>query len=556
MFEFGKRRSSPLDRGIFAQGETKLQEYDYIIVGAGSAGCVIARRLSDDPATRVLLVEAGPPAKGFWVETPAGMSRLFKDMRYNWGYFTEPVPTLRDRSLYWPRGKALGGSSAINGLVYVRGNRGDFDHWAQLGNTGWGWDDVLPYFKRQENYGPGAGPMHGGTGPLTVTDPAVKHPTAADFLEAACRIGIPKVDRFDGTEPEAAGFLQANIRNGFRQSSFVAYIAPVRDRPNLVIESGAHVRRILIRDHQAVGVEVLRGHQTRSFAAKREVIVSAGALNSPQLLMLSGIGDGDALQPHGIKTLVHLPGVGQNLQDHFVARVQARSTPQSSYNRALHGWRKYLEGVRYLATRSGYLALPASMAAVFVKSSPNIAYSDLEISFRPMTFTYQPSGRVDIDHFDGISASVYNTRPASRGEVRLRSKDPLDAPAFIPNFLADKNDVQAMLSGLRTLRAIMSTEPLASRVISELTPGSSLTTDNQLIDYMEREGHCAFHPAGTCKMGINSMAVVDSRLRVQGVARLRVADASIMPTVTAGNTNAPSMMIGEKAADIIWSDAR
>ena len=450
-----------------------MREYDYIVVGAGSAGCVVARRLSDDPDARVLLLEAGPPAKGFWVKSPAGMAKLFKDTRYNWSYFTEPVPTLRDRRLYWPRGKALGGSSAINGLVYVRGNRGDFDHWAQLGNLGWGWDDVLPCFKRLENYGPGSSAMHGANGPLTVSDPAIKHPTAIDFVEAARRLGIRKVDRFDGTETEAAGFLQANIRNGVRQSSFDAFIAPVRSRPNLDIQSGAHVRRILIEDRQAVGVEVLQGHQTRSIAARREVIVSAGALNSPQLLMLSGVGDADALQRHGIATQVHLPGVGQNLQDHFVARVQARSTPESSYNRDLHGWRKYLEGIRYLTTRGGYLALASSMAAVFAKSSPNIAYSDLEISFRPMTFTHHPSGRVDIDGFDAISASVYNTRPASRGEVRLRSNNPLDAPAFIPNFLSDKNDVQAMLAGLRTIRAILATEPLASRVISELTPGSN-----------------------------------------------------------------------------------
>lgn len=533
-----------------------MQDYEYIIVGAGSAGCVIARRLSDDPNVRVLLLEAGPPAKGFWVESPAGMAKLFKDTRYNWSYFTEPVPTLRDRRLYWPRGKALGGSSAINGLVYVRGNRGDFDHWAQLGATGWGWDDVLPYFKRQENYGPGAGDLHGCDGPLTVSDPVIKHPTAIDFIEAAGRIGIPKVDRFDGTEPEAAGFLSANIRKGVRQSSFDAFVAPVRDRRNLEIQSGAHVRHILFEGRHAVGVEVLQAKQVLQFRAKREVIVSAGALNSPQVLMLSGIGDGQALQGHGIETLVHSPGVGRNLQDHFVARVQARSTPESSYNRALHGWRKYAEGVKYVVTRRGYLALASSMVGAFIKSSPHIAYSDLEISFRPMTFTHHPSGRVDIDGFDAISASVYNTRPASRGEVRLRSKDPLDSPAFYPNFLSDKNDVKAMLVGLRTLRKILATEPLASRVLSELTPGSQLTTDEQLIDYMEREGHCAFHPAGSCKMGTDPMAVVDPRLRVIGIEGLRVADASVMPTVTAGNTNAPSIMIGEKAADLIRADAR
>ncbi len=531
-----------------------MQEYDYIVVGAGSAGCVLATRLSDDSAIRVLLLEAGPPATGFWARTPAGMAKLFRDMRYNWGYFTEPVPTLRNRSLYWPRGKALGGSSAINGMVYVRGSRWDFDHWASLGNPGWEWENVLPYFTRVENYGSGAAPHHGSDGPLAVTDPAVKHPTAIDFIEAARRNGIPRVEAFTGTEQEGVGFLQACIRNGVRQSSYDAFIVPVRHRPNLVVESGVHVRRLLLKDRRAVGVEVLQGNQVRMIAATREVIVSAGALNSPQLLMLSGIGDGDALRRHGIETQVHLPGVGQNLQDHFVVRIQASATPESSYNRALHGWRKYMEGMRYLTTRGGYLALGSSMAAAFAKSSSAVEYADLEISFRPMTFTYHPSGKVDIDEFDAISASVYNTRPASRGEVLLRSSDPLQPPAFVPNFLADQDDVRAMLSGIRRLRAILATEPLASRVIGELTPGRDIRTDDQLLDYMEQEGHCAFHPAGTCKMGNDSMAVVDARLRVHGVDRLRVADASIMPTVTSGNTNAPSIMIGEKAADMIRVD--
>jgi len=524
------------------------QIYDYVIVGAGSAGCVIARRLSDDPAIRVLLLEAGPPAKGFWIDTPAGMSKLFRNLRYNWGYFTESMPTLRNRSLYWPRGKALGGSSAINGMVYVRGNRGDFDHWANLGNPGWAWDDVLPYFKRLENYPPMT------DGPLSVSDPSVKHPTAADFIEAARRMGIPTVHPFSGEEPESAGFLQASIRNGRRHSSYEAYLAPVRDRANLAVKTGMHVRRVLIENRRAIGVEVLQDNRLRTITAAREVILCAGALNSPQVLMLSGIGDGDALQRHGIAPVLHLPGVGRNLQDHFVARIQWASTPESSYNRALHGWRKYAEGARYLATRGGYLASAASMAAAFVRSSSEFSYSNLEMSFRPMTFTYHASGAVEIDKIDAISASVYNTRPASRGEVRLRSNNPLDAPLFLPNLLSEPSDVQTMLSGIRKLRAIVSTEPLAHRVISELTPGSASRTDEELIDYLEREGQCAFHPAGSCKMGSDAMAVVDARLRVRGVDSLRVADASIMPTVTAGNTNAPCIMIGEKASDLIRAD--
>jgi len=528
--------------------------FDFIVVGAGSAGCVVARRLSDDPAVSVLLVEAGPPARGFWVRTPAGMAKLFKHPRYNWGYFTEPVPTLRDRVLYWPRGKAVGGSSAINGLVYVRGNRSDFDHWASLGNSGWAWEDVLPHFRRIENRGEAARPSQGTQGELAVSDSAIKHPTAVDFIESSRRLGIPTVDVFNGEETEAVGFLQANIRNGVRQSSYDAFLEPVRHRANLVIESGAHVKRILLEGGRAVGIEMLQDNKVRSFTVKREVIVCAGALNSPQVLMLSGIGDGAELSRHGIDTVHHLPGVGRNLQDHFVARIQAAVTPESSYNRALNGWRMYAEGMRYLVTRGGYLALPSSMAGAFVKSSPAVDYSDLEISFRPMTFTHLPSGQVRVDPIDAVGASVYNTRPASRGRVTLRSPNPLEPPRFQPNFLEHSDDIRVMLSGVRRLRQIFATEPLASRVVSEITPGADRVTDEQLLDYLQREGHCAFHPAGSCKMGNDDMSVVDSRLRVRGLTGLRVADASIMPTVTAGNTNAPSIMIGEKASDMIRAD--
>jgi choline dehydrogenase len=533
---------------------TDTPSFDYVVIGAGSAGCVVARRLSDDPANRILLLEAGPPARGFWMRTPAGMARLMKDARTNWCYFTEPVPTLHDRRVYFPRGKALGGSGAINGLMYVRGNARDFDHWAQLGNPGWNWDAVLPVFQRIERYWPGAGPLLGTDGPLTISPPAVVHPTALDFIAAAERLGIPRAAPFDGTEPEAVGLLPAAIRDGIRQSSHDAFIAPVLPRANLVIETEAHVRRILLEEGRATGVEIEQHGTRRSFHARREIILSAGALNSPQVLMLSGIGDGEALRRHGIAPVLHLPGVGQNLQDHFVARVQARATPGSSYNRALHGWRKYVEGARYLATRGGYLALGSSMAAAFVRSHPGLAYSDLEISFRPMTFSTDAAGTPSVDASDGISASVYLTRPAARGQVRLRSADPLEPPAFIPNFLGEPADVAAMLSGLRVLRRIMASEPLAARVVAESMPGAALRSDADLLDYMRREGQCAFHPAGSCAMGRGPMAVVDARLRVHGLDRLRVADASIMPTVTAGNTNAAATMIGEMAASMILAD--
>jgi choline dehydrogenase len=329
----------------------------------------------------------------------------------------------------------------------------------------------------------------------------------------------------------------------------------VRVRANLVVRTGVHVRRVTFEGRNATGVDVLEDGQTHAYHARKEVILSGGALASPHLLMLSGIGDGDALRRHGIETLTHSPGVGRNLQDHFSARVQAFCTPQSSYNSDLTGWRKYREGLRYVLTKRGYLALSSSQAAAFVKSRPELEYADLEISFRPMTFTYNDAGTMQVDSYHAVGASVYRVRPASRGEVLLRSADPMEPPAFVPNYLQAREDVEATMFGLRTLRAILATEPMASRIVRERVPGPDVETDDQLIDFMRREGHCAFHPAGTCKMGNDAMAVVDAQLRVRGVERLRVVDASIMPTVTSGNTNAPTVMIAEKAADMIHADA-
>ncbi|WP_349607709.1 GMC family oxidoreductase N-terminal domain-containing protein [Cupriavidus sp. DF5525] len=529
--------------------------YDYIIVGAGSAGCVLARRLSEDPGTRVLLVEAGPPADDFWIRTPAGMGKLFKSERYNWCFQTEPVPSLRNRQIYWPRGKTLGGSSAINGMVYVRGNRRDFDHWRDLGNPGWGWDDVLPYFRRSVCDAADTEPASGPHGLLTVSDPSVLHPAALAFLASAQQTGLARLDDFNEGDQEGVGLLRATIRNGVRQSTYDAFLAPVAGRrPNLEIRTGAHVRRVLFSGLAATGIEVLLEGRIQRFEAAREVILSAGALSSPHLLMLSGIGNGEQLRQHGIATVAHVPGVGKNLQDHFAVRVQAQTTPGGSYNQHLGGWRKYAEGARYLITKGGYLALGSSIAAAFVRSGPDVEYADMELSFRPMTFSYDGSSEAVVDSFPAISASVYRVRPASRGEVVLRSGDPMQSPAFVPNYLQDPEDVRAMLAGLRRLREILAMEPLSALIVRELVPGDPVRTDAQWIDYMEREGQCAFHPAGTCKMGKDSMAVVDARLRVRGVERLRVVDASIMPVVTSGNTNAPTIMIGEKGADMILAD--
>ncbi len=532
-----------------------MDAYDYIVIGAGSAGCALARRLSDDPESKVLLLEAGPPTDKFWVRAPAGMAKLFLDKQFNWSYFTEPMPTLRNRRMYWPRGKGLGGSSSINGMIFIRGHRKDFDHWKSLGNSGWGFDDVLPYFKRMEHNERGENEYRGVGGPVWISDPVIRHPSSADFIESAVRTGIPRTDDLNGETHDGVGFMQHSIRRGERQSAYTAYLKPVLNRANLVVKTGVLVHKILFQGNQATGVEVSNGSERRIYTAAREVVLSAGALNSPQLLMLSGIGPGAELQRHGIRPVIDCQGVGQNLQDHFYVHCQARTGQDSSYNHELHGLRKYWQGLRYLVNGSGYLALGSSQVAAFVKSRANEEYADLQISFRPMTFTYHPDGVVEVDRVPAVSASVYRVRPAATGSVTLRSSDPTQAPVFTPNFLTDQDDVRAMIQGIRKIREILATEPIASRVVAEYAPGPSAQTDDQLVAFMQEHGNSAFHPAGTCKMGQDSMSVVDERLRVRGVERLRVVDASIMPRVTAGNTNAPTMMIGEKGADMIRRDS-
>ncbi|HDS1697861.1 MULTISPECIES: GMC family oxidoreductase N-terminal domain-containing protein [unclassified Pseudomonas] len=531
-----------------------MENYDYIVVGAGSSGCVVASRLSEDPHVRVLLIEAGGSMEDFWVNTPAGMAKLFGSERFNWRFKTAPVPTLDGRQVQWDRGKGLGGSSAINGMIYMRGQPEDYDRWAQLGNVGWGWDDVLPYFKRSENNMRGANAFHGDQGPLYVTDPVELHPAAHDFITACVNTGIERSSDLNAPPYPAVGVRQYTIKKGQRHSAYKAFLHPVRHRPNLDMLTNAHVTRILFDGDEATGVEVQLQSQRRAITATREVILSAGALASPQLLMLSGVGPAAQLQRHGIAVRRDLPGVGRNLQDHWYASMAWRCTPASSVNHRLNGVRKYLEGARYVLTHSGYLALGAAPVTAYARSEAGERV-DLQLSLNPMSFSATASGEVAADNYPGLSASVVLLSPRSRGYLELASANPLDAPLLHPNYFSDESDIRRHIAGLRQLRQILQTQPLAQRVVEEIKPGPQCTSDDELFDYIKRFGGTGWHPVGTCKMGNDGDAVVDAQLRAHGLRRLRVIDASIMPVIPTGNTNAPCIMIGEKGADMIRADA-
>ncbi|MDW3682783.1 GMC family oxidoreductase N-terminal domain-containing protein [Cupriavidus sp. CV2] len=531
-----------------------MREFDYIVVGAGSAGCAVARRLSDQTSNRVLLIEAGDRPSGFWLNTPAGMAKMFSENKFNWSFGTEPIPDANHRRMIWPRGKTLGGSSAINGMVFTRGIRHDYDEWVRQGNPGWGWNDVLPVFQRLEHNSQ-SGAMVGKGGPQKVSDPAVKSGLLDDFVHAAAlSCDVPIAENLSTQGLEGTGMLQASIWKGRRQSAYEAYIRPVERRRNLTIATQAHVTRILIAGDRATGIEVCIDGGLREYSAKREVILCAGAIGSPHLLLLSGIGNSDELRAHRVAPKVQLPGVGKNLQDHYSSQIKVRTSPRASYNRYLTGWRKYVEGARYLFNQSGYLACGATLAGALVKSEPNLEHADLDIGFRPISMTYSPSGQVVVDQLNAFSLSVFVCRPRSRGMVQLASADPLQPPRIHPNYFSDPADMVSHVRGMRICRQILSAEPLASSVHEELLPGLQHGSDEQLADYIRKTGKTSFHASGTCRMGEDPMAVVNARLQVHGMANIRVVDASIMPTVTSANTNAPSIMIGEKGAEMILQD--
>ena len=529
-------------------------EADFVVIGAGSAGCAVAARLSEDPATRVVLLEAGGEDKNRWIHIPLGFGRTFADPSVNWCYETEPDPGAAGRRVFWPRGKVLGGSSSINGMVYIRGQAEDFDHWRQLGNTGWSFDDVLPYFKRAEHQTRGADPFHGTDGPLCVSDVPDRHPICEAFIQSAIELGLPRNGDFNGASQDGVGYHQTTTRNGRRCSTAVGYLRPAMHRPNLRVVTEALTEKILFEGRRAIGAAFRRDGRLCTALAAREVILCGGAVNSPQLLMLSGIGPQENLAEFGIPVVHHLPGVGQSLQDHYSAPIKLRcKLPITVNDVMLSNTRKLKAGLEYYMFHRGPLAMISSPAALFARTRPELASPDIKISISPFSAERPQDG---LHRFSGFTSIAYQLRPESRGEIKLKSPDPFDAPAVHPKYLSAETDQQTIVAGLRLIRRILANPHMRAFIESEFQPGPAMESDEQLLNYARRRGGTVYHPTSTCKMGSDPMAVVDAELRVHGIEGLRVADASIMPTVVSGNTNAATIMIGEKLADMVRQPLR
>jgi choline dehydrogenase len=529
------------------------ESFDYIIVGAGSAGCVLAHRLTASGRHRVLLLEAGGEDRNIWIHIPLGYGKLFANPKVNWLYSSEPEPELNNRRIIQPRGKVLGGSSSINGLLYIRGQPEDFDHWRQLGNTGWSFADVLPYFRRAEDQQRGEDALHGVGGPLAVSDVCEPHPLCEAFLAAVEQAGLPRNDDFNGPTQEGAGYYQLTTRNGRRWSTAVGYLRPARRRHNLAVRANALTQRILFDGRRAVGVEYQQGDVTRFARAEVEVIIAGGAFNSPQLLQLSGIGPAALLQSFGIEVIADMPGVGADLQDHLQVRMQYRCTEPITMNDIMNSRRRRLAaGLRYVLWRKGLLTIGAGYAGGFFRTDGSAATPDVQVHV--IIFSADTVGAA-LHPFPGFIASVCLLRPESRGHVRVRSADPREPPAIQPSYLSAPNDRDVMTRGMKLLRRIMSQPAIRRYIAAEHAPGAQCTSDEDLLAFARETGTTVFHPTSTCRMGSDVTAVVDERLRVRGIERLRVVDGSVMPTVVSGNTNAAVIMIAEKGADMILADA-
>jgi choline dehydrogenase len=538
-----------------------MNEYDYIIVGAGAAGCVLANRLTADGRLRVLLLEAGGADRSPWLRVPIGYARTFNDPRYNWMFEADSDPGLDNRRSFWPRGKVLGGTTSINAMVFVRGQPGDFDDWHAAGNPGWSYAQVLPYFRKLEDHVLGAGEFHGAGGPVHVSDPSASvHPLCNTFIAACGTLGIAHNRDFNGAQADGAGVWQVTIRDGVRVSSASAYLRPAMRRANLEVRLRAQAVRVLFEGTRASGVEYLQDGARQTVQARREVLLAAGAINSPQLLELSGIGDGALLRRFEIPVVVDNPAVGRGLQDHVAVSYFYRARVPTLNDELGPWYGKLKAGLQYAFTRGGPLAMSVNQAGAFVRGREQLERPNLHIYFNPASYsttTLGPRRRLmNPDPWPGFLMSFNTCRPTSRGTVHIRSRDPLTAPAISPNSLSSAEDVQDVFDGARVLRRIAASAPLAAVTESERQPGAAVTSEQAVLEDFRARAGSVFHASGTCAMGADEhSAVLDANLRVRGVRGLRVADASAFPNLTSGNTNAATLMLGEKAADLILQDS-
>jgi choline dehydrogenase len=530
---------------------------DYIVVGAGSAGCVLANRLSENGKYSVCLLEAGPPDRNPWIHIPIGYGKTMFHKKLNWGFYTDPDANMMGRKIYWPRGKTLGGSSSINGLIYIRGQKQDYDRWVQQGNPGWGWEDCLPYFRKLENNDLGAGPTRGTAGPLNATSIKTQHPLVEALIQSGASMGLRKLRDFNTGDQEGVGYYQLTTRKGRRCSTAVAYLNPARGRPNLRIETNAQAMAVLMQGTRACGIRYKKNGTEHTLSANREVILSAGAIQSPQLLQLSGIGPSGLLSKFGIPVVKDLDGVGKNLQDHLQIRLIYEVTQPITTNDQLRTlWGKSKIGLQWLLFRGGPLAIGINQGAIFCRALPQ-ENATPDIQFHFGTLSADMAGGA-VHDFSGCTYSICQLRPESRGEINIKSADPFEAPSMQANYLSTDLDRRTAVAGVKYARRLAAAAPMNRLMKREFRPGAAVQTDDEILQFCRENGATIFHPSGTAKMGPagDPGSVVDGRLKVHGIQGLRVVDASIMPTLVSGNTNVPVVMIAERAADFILEDAR